>query len=153
MILPVRKETILLTESPEDFTDRLKYVTGKRKTGDYRERPVKFIGKGEEAGWAITRFVTRPENFMPLVQGKLEHVSRGCLLSIRYTLQFSSRMFVVFWTITTLLFAIFLWFIQSDVRLGLIALGFLLLNIVVTHLNFQRQYRQTRKILMDVIDS
>ena len=153
MILPVRKETILLQDSPEDVLDKLRYVTGKRKASAIQDRPVKFIGSIGDASFSITRYLSRPENFMPLIQGQIEAVSRGCLLSLRYTLQFSSRMFVIFWTITTLLFAMFLWFIQSNWQFGMAALGVLALNILVTHVNFQRQYRRSREILMEVLDT
>ncbi len=153
MILPVRKETLVLQDTPEEAIDKIRYVTGKRTGGKFQERPVKFVGQVGKSSFNITRFLNRPENFMPMIQGSIEPVARGSILSLKYTLQFSSRMFVIFWTVTALLFAVFLWFIQSNWKLGLFALGFLVLNMVITHVNFQRQFVRSREILMEVLEA
>ena len=152
MILPVRKETIVLSESSEEVIQKIGYVTGKKRGGQV-ERPVLFVGNVGSGTFSITRHLSRPENFMPLIQGRFEETSNGCILFLRYTLQFSSRMFVVFWTVTTLLFAVFLWFIMSNAQLALTAMAVLILNVAFSHFNFHRQYKKARQALMEVINA
>ncbi len=131
--------------------DRLRSKTGKNRSSINSNPDILFIGGVSENGFQVTRRLDRPENFMPQIKGTIRPIAEGCLLSIRYTLQFSSRMFVVFWTVTTLFFALFLWFIQTDMKLGLIALGALVFNIAITHINFYRQYKKSRIVLIDVL--
>ena len=150
MILPLRRETIVLDMDSEDALARVQYATGKRQ--GKLDRPVTFVGKVTDTGFNISRYLSRPENFMPQIQGTIESTNQGSILFLKYTLQFSSRMFVIFWTITTLMFALFLWYIHTRWHLGAISLAVLVLNIVFTHISFQRQYRISREALLRVLD-
>ena len=150
MILPLRKETLVLELSVSEAADRLRYVTGKRSSKP--DRPVIFVGRVDDERFNITRYLSRPENYMPQVEGKFESTSKGSILFLRYTLQFSSRMFVVFWTVTTLMFAMFLWFVQTRWQLAVISLAVLVFNVVFTHISFHRQYRRSREAIMKVLE-
>ena len=150
MILPLRKETLVLELSSEEAADRLRYVTAKRSGKP--DRPITFVGRVDPEGFNITRYLSRPENFMPQIEGRFEAAGQGSILYLRYTLQFSSRMFVIFWTVTTLMFALFIWFIYTRWQLGAISLAVLLFNIVFTHISFQRQYKRSRQALLRVLE-
>ena len=150
MILPLRRETLVLETDVEEVLDRLRYATGKRQ--GKLDRPVVFVGKVTEDGFNITRYLNRAENFMPQIQGSIESSKKGSILFLKYSLQFSSRMFVVFWTITTLMFALFLWYIHTKWQLGAISLAVLIFNVAFTHISFHRQYLRSRKALMRVLD-
>lgn len=153
MILPIVRETVVSAHSADKIKENLRKVIlpGKR-IGLAREGYL-FTGSIKENAFDITRIISRPENFMPQVQGKIETTSSGCIIFLKYTLQFSSRMFVVFWSLSTLFFALFLWFLQLDVFLGLGAMVAMILNLAITHINFRRKLKTTRQTLYYVINN
>ncbi|MDH5396685.1 MAG: hypothetical protein OEX02_00955 [Cyclobacteriaceae bacterium] len=148
MILPYRKETIVLTKKAEEVLNLLNQsVDHKRK----KDKKV-FTGKVQGNTLNLTRITERVENFKPQIKGRIENTSRGSILFLTYTLEFSTRMYVVFWSVTSFFFALVLWFIRNDLFLGLMALGGLILNILVTHVNFYRQLKITRSDLYKVLN-
>ncbi len=152
MILPIRRETVVLVHPPEAVVDRLRAVTKQGRRDGLSTSQGLFMGKISDHAFDITRILDRPENFLPQINGTIEETSSGSILFLKYTLQFSSKMFVTFWSLTSAFFAIFLWFIQSNFWLGLGAVCALAVNLIVTHVNFQRQYLISRKLLHQLLD-
>lgn len=152
MILPLRKETYVTSIKSDNLIEIISGATGKNRSDISDNGDMLFLGNVKENSFQITRRLDRPENFIPQINGDIESSSTGSIMFLRYTLQFSSKMFVVFWTVTTLMFALFLWFIQTNMKLGLVSLGALVFNILVTHVNFDRQFKKSRKVLMDLLE-
>ena len=75
------------------------------------------------------------------------------VLFLKYTLEFSTRMFIVFWTVTVSCFAVFLWFLKSEVWLGLLAALVIVINIFISRICFKRQLKRTRKLLLQILES
>lgn len=153
MILPIVRETRVFSIPPHQIMEALKNNVRKGKRMSHPEASEPFMGTVGQREFNITRILNRPENFMPLVQGRIEDAGEGSIIFIKYTLQFSSRMFVAFWSVTTFFFAIFLWFLQSEPLLGLVSMAAMILNILITHVNFRRQLNITRKLLYQILET
>lgn len=149
MILPVRRETLIIPQEKETVMARLGENINSGRRSEQGEKL--FTGSLKEGKLQISLQINRPENFIPQINGHFEESTTGCILFLKYTLIFSSRMFVVFWSITAFLFAFFLWFMSSNFWLGLAAACALALNIIVTQANFQRQYKRSREALHGVL--
>lgn len=149
MILPVRRETLIIPEQREAVLKRLRANTGAARRSDPDNKT--FMGRVKENQIQISLQVNRPENFIPQISGVFEETSTGCILFLKYTLLFSSRMFVIFWSLTSLFFAIGLWYFNSNFWLAMGATVALAMNIIVTHANFQRQYKRSRQKLHEIL--
>ena len=148
MILPLKRETWVFESDSVILKDKLKKSL--RKPGE--DGSFLFTGRLKDGFFQIVRISNRPENFTPQVEGRFEETSTGCILFLKYTLQFSSLMFFVFWSVTGICFALFLWFIETEFFLGFGSVIALIFNLLVTHVNFHKQLKKTRDVLFEVLN-
>jgi hypothetical protein len=77
------------------------------------------------AGWILNdRFQLmvsqrRPNSFMPVVDGKIDPTSNGCLIFLRYRLIPSTRIFLVAWTFIALVSGVILSVHHNSILFGL----------------------------------
>ena len=152
MIVPVVKETIVSPLSAEEVHTRLQTIVKRGRSTRWNPEEHLFMGKLKPNQFDISRILIRPENFMPRIQGRIEESSKGSILFLRYTLEFSTRMFYIFWSLSALFFALFLWFYETHLYMSIFALVALIANILITHINFHRHKTKSRKLLLSVLD-
>ncbi len=141
MIVPFKRETIISSLN----TTEIKALLEISLKND-------FNGTVSDEGFRLSKKVSYPNNYIPLVCGSLEPSSRGCIIIIRYTLFFSTKLFLVFWTSLCLLIGLFLLFELSELNYSLIAFGGALVNYLVTSANFNKQFKLTRKLLFTSLE-
>ena len=153
MFIPRKRETVVLPIKTDEVLIRLAAVTRAvsllTKKG---ETQYLFNGALSKGGFSISRLVDYPNNYIPLIKGRFEDSSRGCILFLRYDLFFSSMMFLVFWSALSILMSLFLFFMALENTYALISLGGGVANYMVTLLNFKKQVRQSRQLLFDALD-
>ena len=154
-LLPYFQETKVLPYSGQETAFRLKKATRPLEKGaefpDPVEKAFLFNGWVKENRFRISRKVKHPENFLPLMSGRIESTSTGSILFVRYHLFFSSAMFLIFWTvISTLLFLFFLIFYQEYTYAG-IALASGIFNFYIATKNFHLQIRASGKALNEAL--
>jgi len=111
------------------------------------EQNPAFRGHIGKDTFTIFLVLRRPENFSPLIKGKLLTASTGTILQISYKAFFSTKLFLIFWAVFMLLFSVFLCFEQRYWH----AFFVFLLNLAcygIALANFRRQVRICETLLL-----
>jgi hypothetical protein len=147
ILFPIISETLVLPMPPEEVFFRLQKVTRPDA-----EHPVpedyRFNGVVENDRFRISRRVDAPENYLPLMAGDVEATSMGCIVFLTYRLFFSSFMFLVFWSIITLLLGVFFLVYPKEIHYALLSFGAGFTNYLLTIINFRRQRRMSREVFL-----
>ncbi len=110
-----------------------------------------FTGWFGENRFRISMKIIKPNNYVPLVIGKIENTSSGSLLFINYTLFPSTKMFFIFWNLFILLVGIIAGYQYENLAYPAIAFALISLIQWITWSNFKIQLRFTRQLLLRVL--
>lgn len=110
-----------------------------------------FNGWIKENKFKISRRITHPENFLPLIVGKIEPTSKGCILFIRYQMFPGILFFIVFFCVVILLTSVFFLVFQKNlvtfIFLLLVSVGLYIIAIM----DFNQKVKISRKLLERVL--
>lgn len=149
---PYESETLVIPLSPEEIHRRLSLGVKQvdfqsiQKRGEAPDMHI-FNGHITEEHFKISLLIERPDNFLPLIQGKVDGTSKGSILFIQYKLFASTKVFMGFWCCLALLMA-FLIYIQNHIwwYSALVIIGGLF-NYWITVVNFHRKLRLSKTAL------
>lgn len=116
------------------------------------EQNYPFRGAIQEAGFRISRKVTYPESFMPIIDGRIESTSKGCILFIDYNLLKGTRFFMLVALVFSLFLGVFLLLAKHNLWYFLASLGFVGLGYGVAWLNFQQKVKICRDLLEGILE-
>lgn len=111
----------------------------------------RFSGWVQENRFRISLKISKPNNYIPLVVGKIETTSSGCLVFVSYKLFPVTKMFLIFWSLFITLAGILASYQYQSL---LYAVGSLLILVIihwVTWSNFKIQLKLTRQTLLEVL--
>ncbi len=111
-----------------------------------------FNGWVKDGRFRISRKIKQPENYLPIMVGSIESTTRDSLVFIKYLLFPSSRMFLLFWSVLSLLIAIFFISIHNENLYGLAALVAGGGNYLITIVNFNKQVKESRTIFSSLFN-
>ena len=149
-LLPQKKETLIVPHDWDVVLQRLLEVTTDEV--NYAGRTPKIL-----AGWIKDdRFQLlirqrRMNSFMPVVEGKIDPTSTGCLIFLQYRLMPATRMYLILWTIITLASGIFLGFYYLNMLPGLASIGIIALIHAIAWANFRIHWRPLHDIIFEVL--
>lgn len=123
----------------------------RQKGDDIRGGDRLFRGILDGNHFKITLDQRENINFLPLISGRFENTSNGCLLFLNYQLYWGTIIILGFWSVITVLFAFFLYMIQHEVLYGTIALVFGILNYSITMFNFNRMVKKCSGIIEQIL--
>ena len=155
--LPFRSETIVLPYEATEVRNRLikvirpvsdKYQEKKEAIESY---PYLFNGVFENDQFTISKIIKQPENFLPLITGKVEATSVGCIIFLKYRMFFSTNMFLGFWSVVTFLMTLLFIIGYNNYLYATVCLGFGVVNYSIAIANFNVQVRQSKKLLNQVL--
>lgn len=153
MLFPYRKETMVLPIPLDEALIHLSKVTRPvSRSVKKGETQFLFNGSIDKDRFTISRRVDYPNNYIPLIKAFTGDSTRGCILFLEYRLFFSSFMFLVFWSIISVLLGLFLLFYAHEINYAMVAWGAGILNYVVTLMNFKKQYIISRKLLLEALE-
>ena len=156
-LLPYQQETFILPYPADEALARLRpYTRPVDKGYSYsraEERHFLFNGVISSNRFRISRRITKPENFLPILAGRLEATSVGSLLFVRYQLFFSTALFLVFWSVICLLLTLFFLIYHEAWLYASIAFGVGCVQYIVAVKNFSFQVRRSRQELEKVLFS
>ena len=154
-LLPYFQETLVLPWSMEDTAMRLRALTRPLDKGyeypEEMERGFLFNGWVKKNQFSISRKINHPESCLPLIIGRIEGTSAGSILFVRYRLFASSAMFLIFWSIISLLFGLFFIFAHVNYLYSAVIFGLGILNYIIAVKNFHLQIRSSRKALNEAL--
>lgn len=155
-LLPLYQETLVLPFSKREAANRLRIATRPLEKGlEYAqtvEEKFLFNGWVKDDRFRMSRKVRHPENFLPLIVGEIEGTSTGSIIFVHYRLFFSAAMFLIFWSVITLLLCLFFLLIHQEYIYGLLAGALGIFNYVVATKNFHLQIRSSRKALNEALN-
>jgi len=149
-LLPQKKETLIVAHDWDVVLQRLLEVTTDEV--NYAGRTPKVL-----AGWIKDdRFQLlirqrRMNSFMPVVDGKIDPTSTGCLIFLQYRLMPATRMYLILWTIITLASGIFLAIYYLNILPGLASVGIIALIHAIAWANFRIHWRPLHDIIFKVL--
>ena len=151
-LIPYKSETLVLPFRAEQVVSTIRSVTQPISlTPEKGNDQILFNGTVHPDLFRISRKIDYPQNYLPLITGKIEASSRGCIVFVKYNLFFSSFMFLSFWTLFTLLVGCFFVIHKKEYNYAAVAFGACLANYGVTILNFNKQINMSRRVLNQVL--
>ena len=150
-LLPSRDETLVLPLSADEVFTRFSRVARNDLT-DAQDKSILFSGWVKQDGFRISLKVSRPNNFLTLVKGRIEPTSSGCLIFIHYQLFPTTKLFVNFWLLLTCLFSIAVGFQYSSFWYALGGLAIAICIYLITWSNFNLQLNIARAELLKVLE-
>lgn len=151
-LLPNHYETFVLTQSSLEVIKKIREVTTSKILMQNQEGPqFRFTGWVREKRFRISLKISRPNNYIPLVVGRIEATSSGCIVFINYQLFPVTRIFLIFWSLF-IIFAGVMTGYQYQSVLYFIG-SFILLALVhwITWANFKIQLKFTHQALLEVL--
>jgi len=88
---------------------------------------------------------------LPLVIGRMEESSAGCILLLHYILFPTTRILVQLWTLLVVLGSAMAGYSYHKPIMGLMGLGVLILVYLIVWANFRIQLRLTRDAIQRVV--
>ncbi len=153
-IFPYYRQTFVSSYSQEEILERIRDVT---KEGiNYRESAItkhEFNGTISENSFRLSRIITQPNTFLPLIRGKIESTRTSSILFISCEMFYTTRVLLVLWSVIPLLIFMLHLFLVNGYFYALLALFFGLFNYIITVANFHRQRRISMEILHKVLEN
>ena len=148
--IPFISETLVLEGECAETAERIDDNTRQRGDG-IEEGNRHFRGTVDESGFNISLDIREHANFIPLISGKLENTSSGCLLFLNYQMLWGSKIMVGFWSLMAILFALFFLYIHNEPLYGWIALTIGVANYIITLWSFNRMVKRSRSQFLKVL--
>ena len=146
--LPAKDEFLIFPFSKEYALRQLSSQLAQSRADKYKT----FVGLVEGDRFRICKRLTRPDNFTPIMNGIIETSSKGIIILIKYRLLFSTKIFLIFWSLLLLFLALF-FILQYNITLyGVIAIGMGIINYLIVYFNFHKQVRISHDLLINVLD-
>ncbi|WMN07714.1 hypothetical protein QYS48_29640 [Marivirga arenosa] len=130
----------------------VKYQSFKnRSLGDEEEEVFLFNGNVSENAFAISQIVSRPNNFLPLIKGKVEGGQSGSLIHLEFKLFPSVKYFLGFWVILMLMFSIVSYSQGENALTIIFPLVILVASYALILSRFNDAYQKSRRELLRLI--
>lgn len=153
--LPIERETWVLPYGEKELFRRLWKVSKPVKVEDpipdIPEHHFLFNGWVEKSRFKLSRKIGRPNNFLPIIDGKIESTSKGSIIFLRYRMFFSTIAFLIFWSVVTTLIALYFYIYEKIYLYGTISLLLGIANYAITVLNFKKQVKLSSRVLKEVV--
>lgn len=157
--LPFRSETIVLPYGATEVKSRLikviKPVRDKHQQKDDEETESShyvFNGTFENDRFTISQIIKHPENFLPLISGKIDATSVGCIIFLKYRMFFSTNMFLGFWSVVTFLMTLLFVIGYNNYLYATVCFGFGVVNYSIAIANFNIQVKKSKRLLDQVLN-
>lgn len=151
-LLPGHYETFVLDQTQEQVIKKISAVTtSKVRFQNQKGAKYRFTGWVKENRFRIALKITKPNNYIPLILGKVDPTTNGCLIFVNYQLFPVTKMFLLFWSFFILLAGIISTYQYQSSFYA--AVTTLVLGTIhwITWSNFKIQLRLTRKTLLEIL--
>lgn len=148
MFYPKQTEKIHSKLSQSEAAARIQLSIEPGLLTDDDERKKWFDGRCEDDAFEMHLKLKRPNNYIPVISGIVEpDDDGGTIILVRYGLFPSSKKFLVFWTIITLLITLFFAIPYHAYLYAAISFSACLVNYIITYENFKIQVRKSSRAL------
>ncbi|WKV13187.1 hypothetical protein [Marivirga harenae] len=156
---PAKSEMFLSPHGQEEIIRRMRLAVKPVKFQSFQNRSLEsteedaflFNGKVSANGFAISQVVSRPNNFLPLIKGRIEGGDSGSLVNLEFGLFPSIKYFLIFWILLMLLFSTISIVQNDDILTIIFPLIILLASYALIISRFKDAYYKSRRELMRLI--
>jgi len=158
ILFPYKSETLVLPHHYGEIMAKIRDNTRPLRvinapTVSASKSSYLFNGWMGDREFKISKTINTPQNFLPLITGRFESTSMGCILFVKYRLFASTFLFLTFIAIICFLMALLFFIAYQKYFLGIVSIGFAVVNHVVAILNFNIQYKKSRNALMEILQN
>lgn len=149
-ILPQTSETLIVPHAWDVVLQRLMDVTTSR-IAEAGSSPKILAGWVKDDRFQLIIRQRRPNSFMPMVEGRIDPTSTGCLIFLQYKLMPITRMYLILWTIIAFVSGIFLAIYYHNFLLSLASIGIIAIIHGIAWGNFKIHYRPLHDVIFRVL--
>lgn len=149
MLTPYFRETIVSPLRSEEVFRLLDREIASKKENKLDRA---FNGFCSMTEFRLSRKVSYPNNYLPLMNGVIEDSGKGSIINIRYKLFPSTQAFLIFWTSLSLFIGLFVFFGLDRHMYGSLAILAGIANYLVSLFNFRKQLQLSRSLLFSILD-
>jgi hypothetical protein len=149
-LLPQDSETFVVSRKAHEVQIVLAQASVSENLVQNRKEHVEklFVGWVKENKFQLSIRPKRPNSFLPVMKGKMESTSTGSILFVTYNLFPSTRLYLSFWSLFSVITGIILFFQLSTVYVPVATIGVLVSIHYIAWANFKMQVRISRDILL-----
>ena len=135
ILLPQESETLIVSHDWDVVLQRLERAST-FDTIEGGKVPV-LTGWVKEDRFQLMLRQRRPNGFMPIVEGRIDPTSAGCLLFLDYKLMPMTRMYLILWSVILLISGVLMSFYYRNFFVGLASGGIIVLMNAIAWANFK----------------
>lgn len=154
-LLPIERETWVLPYSQDEVFRKLwkvtKPVLPETQIPDVPEHTFLFNGWVKQGRFKLSKKILRADNFLPIIYGEVENTSKGSIVFVRYQLFFATIVFLAFWSVVTVLFAVYFYIYEKLYLYSGISMAVGMANYLIAVLNFKKQVELSSKLLREAV--
>lgn len=153
MILwPHKTESLLVSLSGNEIIDRIASVTTMEQISPSKPGVgFLFSGVARTDHFSVSLLLNRPVTFIPRVRGDFEDAASGSVLFLEYSIFPATRLYLIFWTLFTILASVVLYLQYHQPWVAGIVLVVAFVSLWIARANFLFHVRRTRKLLLEVL--
>lgn len=144
-ILPSARQTLVVALPWEETLARLAGATrpSARSVKEVENPGAPFTGWVKADEFSVSISLQRPNSFVPLLTGKIEPTSGGCIVFMHYRLFPSTRIYLLFWTFFSAGIGTCIGYFVGYYSYALFGFGSAGLILWISWANFRIQQRKT----------
>ena len=110
-----------------------------------------FRGDVEQREFVLSLTTKSFHSYTPIINGRIESTSNGCIVFMRYQLFKSTRFFMLIWSALTLFLTLLFSFGIPKMNLALLCILLLVSNYIIAVVSFQKQVKLTQEKINQII--
>jgi hypothetical protein len=150
MFLPHQSETLVVVHPWDAVLQRLEDATAPEILKDGKA-PGQFTGWIKDDRFQLMLRQRRPNAFAPIIEGRIDPTSGGCIIFLRYKLMPVTRMYLVVWTFIVLGSGVFLLIQYNAIGISLGALCIVVFLHSVEWANFKLHQKPLHDVIFKVL--
>ena len=145
--LPRQTRTIVLPHPAHRVMAGIRRLVRTPQTS--AEAPAEWLFNGvvSSRSFSVSRRIHAYQNFLPVMNGRLEDTSLGSILFVRYRMFGSSLGFLIFSSLLIMVVGLFFLIMDSNLPYFLFSLALLTINYIVAIAGFNRQVSISQRLL------
>ena len=150
-ILPQETETLIVSHDWDVVLQRLEDASTFSATAGLKGTAL-LTGWVKEDRFQLMLRQRRPNGFMPIVEGRIDPTSTGCLLFLDYKLMPMTRMYLVLWSSIVFLSGIFLSFYYHTILSVMAAVGIIMFMHAIAWANFKIHRKPLHEVIFRILE-
>lgn len=151
LLFPYQERTLVSSFTKEEVIGKIASRTRILKEETLVDSPL-FNGRFTNGQFRLSLFVRSSQNYLPLVNGKVEDTSLGSILFLELRLFPAAKLYLIFSSLMALLIGLTFLLIAGSILAGVVAFGLGVANYLLMAVNFRRKAKETISALEAILE-